>query len=632
MKILQEINLDFARDTLPITVFAKQYDQESRFVKITPLNHGQPCELESGVTARLQVTKADKTQVINDATIEDGVINAELTAQVLAAEGVAVAEIGLYKGDSLLSSQSFYVNVRGSAYDQNKVKSSDEYGSLVDALSKVDKAVEDCNTAASGATAATAKANTAASSATQAVGTANTAASNADKAAERATTTAASAATAAGTATAAAEKANTAASGADAATAKANTAAGTATAAAEAAEKVNIAAEQTPTGADITVTDRKGEQTTVHIDTLLAVDSWADIRNAVRLGLGEKLFPPGYEFTTVDSDTGATIVWAVRGHDKHKAANDKLTHTMTIEAKYVYGNSAGTYKGVVFDAPEALYSAPNELPAGTYHFTIANQAWYGTDNNKDYQFTLTKAVPAGGQIFLAATYNQAAEGKAVRTYASPDATDAIESVTATEGSEGTSLGKTDGTENTNYYHRIPLGSNNYAQSAVRQWLNSDAAAGSVWKPTNKFDRAPSWATTYNGFMHGLPADFLEVVQAAAIPCRTNSVCEIASLDGTEFTINQVYTLEDKFFLLSRPEIYGSWDSASYKDGELLPYYDGLTNAEKIKRDAAGAARYCWLRSPYPGDANSARLVYTDGSLNDSNAYNAHAVAPACIIA
>ena len=63
------------------------------------------------------------------------------------------------------------------------------------------------------------------------------------------------------------------------------------------------------------------------------------------------------------------------------------------------------------------------------------------------------------------------------------------------------------------------GSNNYAQSAARQWLNSDAAAGSVWTPTNKFDRAPFWATSKAGFMKGLPADFLAAVQPAAIPCR-----------------------------------------------------------------------------------------------------------------
>ncbi len=62
MQILQSITLDFGRSTLPITVFAKQYDKESRYIKITPLNSGQSYALESGVTARLQLTKADGHQ------------------------------------------------------------------------------------------------------------------------------------------------------------------------------------------------------------------------------------------------------------------------------------------------------------------------------------------------------------------------------------------------------------------------------------------------------------------------------------------------------------------------------------------------------------------------------------------
>lgn len=136
----------------------------------------------------------------------------------------------------------------------------------------------------------------------------------------------------------------------------------------------------------------------------------------------------------------------------------------------------------------------------------------------------------------------------------------------------------------NHMHRIIFGSNNYAQSAARQWLNSAAIAGSVWVPQTKFDRPPNFDTTYNGFMHSLPNDFLEIVQTAVVPCRTNGVYEIDSLDGTHFTINQTYTLEDKFFLLSRPEVYGSWDHANLKDGELLDYYDGLTDEERKRYD------------------------------------------------
>lgn len=622
MEIRQKISLDFGRDTHPITVFAKQNDAKTRFLEITPLNCGQSYTLEDGVTPRLQLIKADGHTVLNDATIEDGVIIVELTPQALAAPGVAVAEIGLYKGEALLSSQIFYINVERAAYDTEAPESSDEYNALVEALGKVDGAVEKAEGAAQDVTEAVQKAEDAALSANTAAAAANTAAS----AANTAKTAADIAAKNAETAT---TSANNAASAANSAADKANAAA----LAADGAENVNIKAEQTATGATITVTNREGVETSVHIDTLTAVETWEDIKNAVRLGLGATLFPVGYEFTTEDSTTGAVITWVVRGHDHHTAANGKLEHSMTLEAKYVYSSSSGTYKTLVFDATEALYYAAEELPAGTYNFTVANQAWYTADNGKVYQFTLTNAVPAGGQIVLSMTYNATLEGKSVKTYASATSTEVIETATLTEGSEGISLGTTDGnSENVNYMHRAIFGSNNYAQSAARQWLNSSAAAGAVWAPTNIFDRPPSWATSYSGFMSGLPADFLAIVQAAAIPCRTNSVFEVNSLDGTEYTANQVYELQDKFFLLSRPEIYGTWDNSSYKDGELLEYYEGFTDTERIKYDAAGSARQCWLRSPDPGYAYGERLVYTSGALYDNNAYGARGVAPACIIA
>lgn len=567
MEIRQKLSLDFGRDTHPITVFAKQNDKNTRFLEITPLNCGQAYAIEDGVTPRLQLTKADGHTVLNDATVENGVIVVELTPQALAAAGVAVAEIGLYKGEALLSSQIFYIDVERAAFDKDAPASSDEFNALTAALAEVNTVAERAATIASEI---------------------------------------------------------------------ANEAADNANGAAEGAEKVNISAVQTETGATISVTDREGTVTTVHIDTLTAVNTWEDIKNAVRLGLGAKLFPVGYEFTTEDATTGAVITWVVRDHDKHAAANGKLTHSMTLEAKYVYSNSAGTYLTLVFDAYEALYYAAEEIPAGTYNFT-----WnYATGSmvNGTYQFTLTKAVPAGGQIVLGTNSSSTAiTGCKIATYATVAATAAIESgIVVTEGSEGTSLGTIAATsatsENLNCAQRIMWGSNNYAQSAARQWLNSDAAAGSVWTPTNKFDRAPSWATSKAGFMKGLPADFLAAVQPAAIPCRTNSVFEVNSLDGTEYTVNTVYTLNDMFFMLSRPEIYGSWDSSSIKDGELLEYYEGLTDIERIKYDAAGSARHCWLRSPGPGIASGGRIVYTSGALHGNNAIYGTGVAPACIIA
>lgn len=564
MQSTEKIKLDLNRKGLTVNIFAKQYDVCSRFLEIELQSSGLTYSVPNDATARLHLLKPDGHIVINDGEVKNGKVTVELTEQALAASGKASAEIRLYRDGSLLTSQSFYINIEKAEYSPKTVESSHEYKSFTDALDKMDTAVKNAAVIAS------------------------------EIAGEAAQT---------------AEKA------------------------AEGANNVNIRAEQTETGADITVTDREGVETTVHIDTLTAVDSWADVRNAVRLGLAPKLFPVGYEFTTLDSDTGNTLVWAVRGHDHHTPANSRLTHSMTLEMKNIYSNVGGSIKSVQFDAQEALYYAEDGLAAGTYHFTVANQTLYEDDNGKSFQFTLTQSVPAGGQVAVSAIYNQTLEGKSVATYASPSSTDAIETTLLTEGSAGTDLGTTNGADNVNHFHRIILGSSNYAQSAIRQWFNSSADAGSVWSPQTKFDRPPSWATSLNGFMHGLPSEFLSVVETAVVPCITNSFFECASLDGTEFAVDQVYNLTDSFFVLSRPEIYGTWDSTVHKDGELLDYYDGLTNEERKKYSINGTAGNAWIRSSYTRNAGTARVVYgTTGGTSNYYAYNGNGAAPACIIA
>lgn len=147
MKITQNITLDFARSTMPIVLFAKQYDKDTREIVITPLNNGTAYSLEAGITARIQMTKPDGTTVINNASIANNVITVTLTAQALAAEGTAVAEIGLYKGETLLSSQIFYIDIQKGAYDEDAPKSSDEYNSLVDALARTETAERTANSA-----------------------------------------------------------------------------------------------------------------------------------------------------------------------------------------------------------------------------------------------------------------------------------------------------------------------------------------------------------------------------------------------------------------------------------------------------------------------------------------------------
>lgn len=278
-----------------------------------------------------------------------------------------------------------------------------------------------------------------------------------------------------------------------------------------------------------------------------------------------------------------------------------------------------------FDAPEALFYAEEGLTVGNYHFTIQNwDAAYG--GNKTYQFTLTQAVPAGGQIMLDWPYNQQLLGRSVKTYASATSTTQIEAAVLSEGTDGTDLGTTDGTaENLNHIQRARYGSNNYKESAIRQWINSAAVANAWWAPTNKFDRPANYANL-PGLLHGMDSEFLAVVKAVTIPCKTNNTYELP-----EWTKDTAYTVEDRFWLASRDEM--GFGVERVAEGSVLAAYNGAGNTDRIKYDVSNGstARYWWLRSPNPSGANYARYVHTDGSLSSSSASIGYGAVAACVI-
>lgn len=344
--------------------------------------------------------------------------------------------------------------------------------------------------------------------------------------------------------------------------------------------------------------------------------TWAHIRDNVLEGHGPLLYPVGTQFITPHTTYG-NIVWEVTGHDQIASATGKA-HTMTLLSK-----NALTGNSIQFDSSEAAFAAPNGLAAGTYHFTVTSQPWYGGDVGVTFQFTLANAVPAGGQIYISGPYNDTLNGKTVYTYANGSSTTATNTATLSVGSGGTNLGALD--VDGNHIHRIFFGSSNYKESAMRQFLNSDGAAGTYWTPQTKYDRPPSWNGSLIGFKKGFESDFLSAIDTPAVKCSTNNTFE--SQDSTT-PINSQYTVADQFFLPSRYEIFGSSDVA---DGSvMMSYFVGATNEKRIRR-YNGSAVYWWMRTPNSGNAHYVRFVLPDGSLTSDYADGNDALVPACII-
>lgn len=348
--------------------------------------------------------------------------------------------------------------------------------------------------------------------------------------------------------------------------------------------------------------------------------SWAEIQALVRAGLHKNVFSIGDQL--VCSKGEGTLTWDVIGIDHDTPTDSQFTHSMTLQLHDCLPSA------MQFDASEALYYAESGLDAGTYNFTIQSGYDEAYGGGKTYQFELQNAVPTGGQLTFGWSYNTQASAAKITAY--NDEGTQIEQVGVTEGSGGTSLGTTDGTStNLNHIHRVRFGSNNYAESAVRQFLNSDKPAGSVWESKTNFDRPPAWNANTAGFMNGLDSDFLAVIGKSDKVTALNSVT-----DG-----GGSVTLDDKFFLLSRSEVYGGIEN-NINEGNPYSYYSDYSDlslagtgddSNRIKYRDGTTAQWWFLRSPDSATGGNARNVNPAGGVNYYIAGGSGGVAPACNI-
>lgn len=330
------------------------------------------------------------------------------------------------------------------------------------------------------------------------------------------------------------------------------------------------------------------------------------------------------------TETATQLAFDVIGIDHDAPADPKYTHSMTLQMHDLWTSA------MVYDAPEATWyideaTYPAGLEAGTYHFTLPSRygATYG--GGSTFNFTLTKAVPVGGQIRFGWEIKTQASDCKITTYSTVGEATALETVSVIDGVAGTampSLHTTTVTENTNCVHRMVGGSNNWAESSLRQWLNADADANSWWKAKNVFDR-PANADSA-GFLKGIDPAFLNVIGEVT--------------KTTQQSISDEYGLNtsiERFFLLSRPEIYaGTERSEDGADGTVYSYYgagysdltapgkDADTNRIKYEN---GSATYWWLRTSYTPFGHGLILVSPVGKLMGHYANCSYGVAPACVI-
>jgi len=332
------------------------------------------------------------------------------------------------------------------------------------------------------------------------------------------------------------------------------------------------------------------------------IGSWKDVQAIVRRGTPQNFFKDGD--LLVGSYKGGTSILEVIGIN-HDTPTDGSLYSLTVQFRDCIEN-------VVFDAPEAVYYANNAEAPGTKIFEL--------DSGK-YQFTSTVEIPAGGVVYLSSWTDPYTPTRA-RIYAADRVTILEDNLTVT-----TSTG-TNNLTPVNHQQRCRYGSNNYLQSNIRQWLNSDRETFQ-WVPQTNFDM-PTLSGAYagGGFLNVIDPELAEVIGAVDKQVGRNTVTDGGGQD----------TFSDKVFLLSQVEVYGGTSSAGVTDGEApYAYYENL--AAEPTTDVVpgriklldGLPRNWRLRSPSASDAYHARGVNSTGRVHGYGAYGARGAAPACVI-
>lgn len=397
--------------------------------------------------------------------------------------------------------------------------------------------------------------------------------------------------------------------------------------------------------------DRIGEATELlalaHAGTI-EVMSEKGIQQIVRSGLASKFFSYGDQVSEKwDQDDTHEY-----DYDQDVVAFLDAVNALGETKPGLWLQSHWGLPGIQFDASEAIWYCAEALPAGTYHFTIGTTWGNHCVAGKMYQFTLAQGLDVGGQIVIGNGTNFYTWGAPdvapanwkVYTFANAKSVTPVEGpLELTEGSGGTDLGSLSsstkyGSTGLNNLQRCAYGYNRWSQSAIRQWLNSDQPVGAWWEPQNVYDRPPQQLASLRGFMAGLSADFLAVVQKVQVVTALNTVSD-SELGATETTL-------DYFFLPSLEQEYIVPQLASV-EGSYWPYWKerlGLSSPQIQGGDGANAnhiryaienhtsAQHVTLRSCYRGSANYRWYVTASaGTATTSHAASAHRPAPACVI-
>lgn len=364
--------------------------------------------------------------------------------------------------------------------------------------------------------------------------------------------------------------------------------------------------------------------------------NWLLLKEYAHEGVFGDLYSYGDQFVDkwkdVANNTDYAYPWRLNHIGQYKLADGEiLKNRPCLQLHFVHPF------GVQFSHPRAFLKCPDGLSAGTYNINFA-QSW-GSFTALSWTFTLTKSVPVGGRLagfdFIA---DDSSSTRSVTSYGA-DGITKIETVSATQGVNGTNLGTLNFATrngNLNSMQETGYGWNRWKTSAIRQYLNSSAPIGAWWKAQDEWDIAPNELTTKAGFLSGCPEPFINAIKPVEVKTYINTVYDSTQqAEDYDLTYDKVFlpSLEEMYI---NPQKFGEGEVHEYwkrRSGRTQPFAQRNTYPELIHYAVENHAsvQSVRLRSAYRDNAYSTWYVYSSGHVYYYGASSSYRFSPLVVL-
>lgn len=364
---------------------------------------------------------------------------------------------------------------------------------------------------------------------------------------------------------------------------------------------------------------------------------WAGLSDLADSGLFGEAYGIGDQFIDTWKDAATNQEYTYPMQLNH-IGNVELQDGETLENRpFLQAHYAHPF-GVQFSHQRAFLKCPEGLAAGTYYVTIESAWGSNVTAGMVVCFTLANAVPAGGRV--AGMYEAPDQNKnnwRIYSY-SADGKTVLETVTPTFTASGTDLGTIKAAArngNLNSMQETAYGWNRWSTSALRQYLNSAAAAGAWWTAQDEWDIAPDQLTTKAGFLSGWPEELVNALKEVKVVTYPNTVYDDTGGNTPDITYDRVFipSLEQMY---CNPQKAGEGEYHEYwkrRSGSLTPLAQYSTTPSMITYAVENHAspQYVRLRSASRGYASNTWFVHSSGTVSYSTASYAGRFSPLVVL-